>query len=331
MTEEEIKEKITAIFNPSMVRARDDLFRNSHKLVHYTSAEVAIEIIRHSRVWMRSTLCMNDLREVQHGMDMMRRFFAPVDADRSPDLGQIAFLQALNEVHSEASERSLELLNGWARSIEYGTFITCISEHPSSEDAHGRLSMWRAYGKGSVGVALVLNPEPFRATSDALKAYAAPVSYLSPVQFVANMHEVTSNIQNNKDFLKTVDLLEVVGAVFNMFLFGVTCNKHPGFGEEREWRLIHVPVMHPSPVLERSIKNIAGVPQPVYEIPLKNRPDEGLVGIEIPELIERLIIGPTEFPLAVQDALISELAAANVPNAAQKVFVSAIPLRPQSR
>lgn len=333
MTAEEIEtnEKITAIFNPSMVRARDDLFRNSHKLVHYTSAEVAIEIIRHSRVWMRSTLCMNDLSEVRHGMQMMRRFFAPVDPERSPDLGQIAFFRALDEVHPEAGAKSLELLNGWANTIEVGTFITCISEHPSSEDAHGRLSMWRAYGKGSVGVAMVLNPEPFRATSDVLKAYAAPVSYLSAVQFLAIMQEVTSNIGRDKDFLRTVDLSAVVGAVFNLFLFGVTCTKHPGFGEEREWRLIHVPAMHQSPVLERSIKNVGGVPQPVYEIPLKNRPEEGLVGIEIPELIERVIIGPTEFPVAVRDALITELAAANVPNAAQKVSVSAIPLRPQSR
>ena len=331
MTEEEAQEKITAIFAPSMVEARDGLFRRGDKLVHYTSADVAVEIIRHSKVWMRSALCMNDLSEVQHGLAMLRRFFAPIHPSRTPDLGQSDFLKALDSVHAGAGQAAIDLFNGWMSHIEFGTFITCISEHPASEDQHGRLSMWRAYGKGSVGVALVLNPEPFRGTSDVLKAYAAPVSYFSPDRFLEHMRVVAANIQKEADFLKTVDADMVRTAVFNLFLFTATCCKHPGFEEEREWRLIYVPTMHKSAVLKRSIKSIRGVPQEVYEIPLQNHPEGGLVGIELPELIERVIIGPSEYPVAVFDALVAELEAAHVKDAAKKVFTSGIPLRPQSR
>ena len=42
---------------------------------------------------------------------------------------------------------------------------------------------------------------------------------------------------------------------------------------------------------------------------------------------ERVIIGPTQFPLAVYDALVMELEKAGMADAGSKVAYSAIPLR----
>ena len=45
------------------------------RFVHYTSAENALKIIQSKRLWLRNTLCMSDFREVQHGFDILQRFF----------------------------------------------------------------------------------------------------------------------------------------------------------------------------------------------------------------------------------------------------------------
>ena len=72
---------------------------------------------------------------------------------------------------------------------------------------------------------------------------------------------------------------------------------------------------------------ISGVPQPVYKIPLNDLPDEGLVGLRIPELVDRVIIGPTDYPLAMFDAFTDALHEAGVEKPHERVFVSNIPLR----
>ncbi len=46
------------------------------RLVHYTTAEAALNIIRTKRFWMRNTNCMSDYREVQHGFDIFSNFFS---------------------------------------------------------------------------------------------------------------------------------------------------------------------------------------------------------------------------------------------------------------
>jgi hypothetical protein len=63
------------------------------------------------------------------------------------------------------------------------TFVACFSEHGGTnwdasdrdhqEDAFGRLSMWRAYGRGS-GVALVLNHKPFMSRRPAWSRVQSP-------------------------------------------------------------------------------------------------------------------------------------------------------------
>ena len=75
------------------------------------------------------------------------------------------------------------------------------------------------------------------------------------------------------------------------------------------------------------IQVIAGTPQPICKIALKDIPDEGLTGIEIPALLDRIIIGPSTYPLAMLNAFRSVLREAGIPNPDAKIFPSNIPLR----
>lgn len=187
--------------------------------------------------------------------------------------------------------------------------------------------MWRSYGMGSVGVGLVINPMPLYSTTDALKAYSNPVSYQSPNEFFESMRKVATNIVADHDFLKSQGEKEVFNGFFNLLLNTALCSKRPGFEEEQEWRIMHIPQMWPSDVLIRATETIGGVPQTIYKIPLKDIPEQGLAGIEIPSILERVIIGPTDYPLVVYRAFVDALAGAGVSNPGEKVVASRIPLR----
>jgi hypothetical protein len=115
--------------------------------------------------------------------------------------------------------------------------------------------------------------------------------------------------------------------LFEVYRYAVLCTKHPGFEEEKEWRLIYSPDLKLSDRIRIDIESVGGVPQLVGKVPLKDVPEEGLVGVEVPKLFERIIIGPTEFPFEIQAAFVGILTARNIPELVPRVIVSDIPLR----
>ena len=306
---------------PYAVKRIQKIKDGERKLVHYTSAANAIKIINSGEIWMRNSMCMADFSEVQHGHDNLIDFF-------TDDGRKQRFFDALNNCHDGVAQEAIKLFDDHWNSISTNTFITCVSEHdPISEDAHGRLSMWRAFGKGEVGVAFVLNTEAFLSESDVLKAYSSPVSYLTRGEFGDAMQSVIAGIERGQEFLKCTPRDQILSFTFNMLLFATTCSKHPGFLEEQEWRIIHLPDQHPSTVLKKSIETVGGIPQIVYKIPLQDIPDQGFVGAEIPKLVNKVIIGPSEFDVAVYSALELALGANGVENPGSVIGFSSIPLR----
>jgi hypothetical protein len=219
-----------------------------------------------------------------------------------------------------------DFFNKWIPLLHRDSFITCVSEHRTEEDLIGRLSMWRAYGK-TTGVALILNSEPFHTPTDALSTFVSPVAYFDPRRFSEEFSRVVTNIENETEFIREKGKEAVKDLLFRMFAFAVICTKHPGFEEEKEWRLIHCPWWWSSTRLRREIVSIQGTPQPIYKVPLEDIPEENLRGIEIPAFLERLIIGPTRDPLAVWEAFRDVLVECGVTNPDQKVIVSDVPLR----
>ena len=134
-------------------------------------------------------------------------------------------------------------------------------------------------------------------------------------------------IEDNIDFVRSLSREALFGCVFHAFKFASICTKHPGFREEKEWRVIYIPEMEKSTLIKKDIEVINGTPQPVHKIPLKDVPEEGLVGIEIPELIDRIIIGPTDYGVAMLEAFRDLLSDAGVENPIDRIHVSSIPLR----
>lgn len=318
MIEEEIEKRVEELFFPYATRKQNEVKANGSRFVHYSTAEAAVKILKSKEVWMRKKTTMNDFMEVEYGFELLRTAYvgeagAPLKA-------------VLERLFPGACEELEERFNSWLPTFRNETFITCISEHLDHEDAIGRLSMWGAYGGGN-GVAVVLNNTAFATASDALKAYTSPVAYVSAAQFAREFAQISNNLAADEDFLRLIGRDAAISNVFTMMRFMIVGTKHPGFHEELEWRILHTPSLEPSERIPRSIEVIQGVPQLVHKIPLKSYPDEGFLGAEIPELVERIIIGPSLHGYAMRDAFVGILEEAGVADAGARVYVSDIPLR----
>lgn len=315
------QEKLSSIFTPLAKARRDDVIARKARFVHYTTAENAMKIIRSKRLWMRNAKCMNDYMEVSHGHDLLVRFFQ--DQGRKQ-----LFYEALQPIGNEVARQAIELFDQWWQKLQFNTFITSISEHGPAEDIHGRLSMWRAYGQLSARAAIVVNIpfEPADAT-EGLKVILSPVFYFGYPEVEKELYAVIENINKHTAFLLTQGTQIIKNWVFAMFVALSVSLKHEGFKEEREWRVLYLPELYPSKLLSPTIETINGIPQTVYQIPLEDNPTERVTGTAIPQLLDRIIIGPSSYPFPMYQAFTAALEGVGVVNAGSKVIVSGIPLR----
>lgn len=97
-----------AIFDPDGAKKRLDLFFSNGKLVHYTTSSVLLSILENNSVWMRNVRVMNDFMEVEHGVEIMRRFFRPPSKE-FPDVGREAFINALNSIFPDLFEKTISI------------------------------------------------------------------------------------------------------------------------------------------------------------------------------------------------------------------------------
>lgn len=311
-------DRVTRIFFPYTEMKTREVISAGGRFVYYTTAETATCILRNKQIWMRNTAAMNDYLEVEHGFDCLNASYKAAPGN--------TFNAALNACFPGLADEVRDFSNGWLPSIRRDTYITCVSEHLPEENQHGRLSMWRAYG-GQTGVALILNGAVMFGKSNALNVFSSPVAYLHPDAFAAQFEKIAKNMESEVEYIKNLGQETVKQIVFTMLRFAVLCTKHPGFHEEREWRVVASPSMHPTDHATLGIEVIRGTPQVVLKLDLQNQPDKGLVGLAIPELLDRIIIGPCEFPQVIRSAFQKLLTEAEVPDPEKKIIVSDIPLR----
>ena len=324
--------RLNKIFMPHAMRQREETSsRQTNKLTgeapkafrfaHYTTAEAALNIMRTKRLWMRNTTCMADYREVQHGFDILKSFFDPTKTAE--------FAAALDACVPGAAMEAITKFNGWwEQHLPFSIFVASMSEHSEKENVHGRLSMWRAFGASSTRVAIIIEIPRYTDSAQALGLMFSPVAYLTKDQVHELIREVISNASNECLFLQSLDRTLVVNYIFYMLLAGVACLKHEGFQEEQEWRAIYAPQINASPLMQVGVESVSGVPQHVYKIPLDRTVSPAIAELDISQLLHHVIIGPSPYPWVVYQAFVDELAKAGIANAAGKVFISDIPIRP---
>lgn len=304
------------LFCPHWMEKTVNLHVSNLKLIHYTTMETLLKIAENREVWLRNVRCMNDFSEVQWGARLVESFF---DSDEAR-----LFWQTLEEIQPGIQEKIATSYRGWVQDFIKNTFVFCVSEHNPSTHPIGRLSMWRAYAQSN-GCAIVLNAEPFYRVSDALGTYTFPVCYKSEEEANDMFRSIVHNITNKVDLLKTLGELD--GFVFQMLEYHATCLKHPAFEEEHEWRIIHRPQQNFNDRMKPEFTSVRGVVQKLFKLPLLNIPEENLVGIEPTEIVEQLLLGPSQDSAIMKDAAIEILREIGFEKPDQIVKETRIPLR----
>jgi hypothetical protein len=290
------------------------------RFVHYTTAEAALSIIRTKRFWLRNTNCMADYREVQHGFDIFNRYFQDPAKHK-------AFVDAFEACSPRVADDAFAAFNSWWQDLRFNTYIASVSEHKDSEDVHGRLSMWRAFGGTGTRVAIVLRFPYVSLAASSLAVTFSPVAYLSESGAHDVIDRAVANVHANRDYLRTLNRDILIQLIFQMFVSGIVCLKHEGFHEEREWRAIYTPKRLPSPLMESATEVIAGVPQVIYKIPFDGSASPLIADLDFTQVFDRLIVGPTPYPWPIYGAFVEALKSAGVPLTEERVFVSGIPIR----
>ena len=314
----------TAIFFPYMAKKRLEFQSAQRAFIYYTTAATALKALRSREIWMRLTGVMNDHSEVQHGIACLNTALSPSSATGH----QLA--NSLNGCFQDLYHEVLNEFGQWVPSMISDTFITCMSEHDLKDREYWKLSMWRAYG-GNAGVAFILNPKVFFSETQVLAAYTVPVLYADPEALQAMLSEVAQNILKNTAYIQHFGRDQARGAFFTALRWAAISTKHPAFKEEREWRIVSSPSIQRSEYVKQFQEVIGEIPQPVLKIELKDQPSEGLIGLQLEDFIEEILIGPCEFPGIIARAITQELQQHNFINLCNKIRYTGIPLRLNQR
>lgn len=326
MTDSE--QQIMQIFLPHAFREVERARRDDIRFVHYTSADTGLKILASQEILLRNSTLMNDFSEVRHGFDCLLAAY-------NSEMGE-RLKTAIRQVQEDLPEILESNFNSQILDIANQTYLMSVSEHHGHhEDRFGRLSMWRAYAAKD-GVAFVMKNTPFLNESNALQAFSSPVSYATPEDFQPTFEEVVYSIETNIGFVKQMGGHAVHEMLMHAFRFAVQSTKHPAFQEEKEWRVIYTPTILgvqgdiTPQQMERvptRILSINGVPQRVYSIPFRDYPDDGFTGATIPDLIDRILVGPSADGQIIAETFISELQRLGVSDAESKVQLTGVPLR----
>lgn len=321
MTNDKKIEKAWEIFFPYSLMKNKQFISGEFKFVQYTSTQAAMNFIKKAEVWLRNSNGMNDYLEIEHGCDCLRAAF------HSESTGK-CFKELLSKIHPDLENKLVKYFDGWISKFRFDTYLISISEHPPKEDQFGRLSMWRAYG-GRQAVAIVINSQALirEPENNIFEAELMPVIYQDESGFEKDLKELTGRIEKNLDFIKTLGKDNIFEYLFEVFRQVVFTVKHPGFSEEREWRVIYNPSYKKSKYVLEEVVCINGVPQRIYKIPIKNVPEESFTGFEIHDLVDKIIIGPSDNQIILGDAFSSLLRNAGCEAPEKRIRYSGIPLR----
>jgi len=312
---------LDSIFYGEFANKRQNL--KSKKLVHYTSAENALNILTNNEVWLRNTRLANDYSEILWGLERVQRFFfSELNTAKR-------FERLLNSIQINLFEKIKTRIMHGSDKLVSDTYISCFSEHEGSENSTGRLSMWRAYGPKN-GVGIIFKPDVFFLDDYTLGVLSYPCHYWSSNKVETKFLDLIQLAEDKVNELKKVDPIVLVLVVVERLLAFAISLKHPGFQEEKEWRIVYRPnssvlklLKSDKSAMKSKIETIGGVPQTVYKMPLDRK-----YHTDIATNLDSILVGPSEFSEEIATSF-EKLLEARIPNVRNRISISEIPLRTQ--
>ena len=290
-------------------------------LAHYTSIQTIEKIINSEEIWLSNPLFMNDLEELQFGLLTGVELF-----QQSKVVDEICGKQKADDARQILTNCFMDYDKKHALKV----FVFCLSEH-RPDDNDGKLSMWRAYGSGGNGAAIVFNTEPvFRWEGSPL--IFAKVGYASTEERKAKLEQLIERwcrIVADNQIPKDLFWLAPTN-LFDIFKLFALTSKHIGFEEEQEWRVIYMPERDLHNMLTDGFSYVVGNRgvEPKLKLKFVSLPGSPTPSpVSLASFLDRIILGPSvSSPLA--ENCFREMLKQKKPEFVDKVVASSIPLRP---
>ena len=302
--------------NRQLKRIKDEQIN----FVHYTNAETAFKIIKNQEIWLRNVAVMNDFREFEHGKECL------VNLLDDSEEGQ-ALKNIFNVINPDIFDKVYSDFKNWGSFIKDDFYISYFSEHKNKDNDIGKLSMWRAYG-GNSGVAIVFKQDFFSEIYTNYGLDFSSVAYLNQDELKQEINHLAITISSNIEQIKSLSTKDLSFYLFNIFRFSALCNKHIGFDEEKEWRLIAIASQNiKNDLISQEIETISGIPQNILKVRLKGIALDNLV---FKDMIHKVIIGPCLYPWIIRNSIATALRDIGITDPENIIHISNIPLRVNS-
>lgn len=193
-------------------------------LYHYCGVEAFFNILRRKRVWLSGANNFNDYSELQWGIDKV--------------------FSCLNSMRSDFPLEDIKFIHNVFLSNNSLKFICSLSEEGDL------LSQWRAYAENGGGLSIGFNKSflpsreymPHSNVDPGKSIGTYPVIYDNDAQDLTIREIITSTLNAMRGVDRDKQGASVLNAVYR--LTGLVCvYKNPAFSEEREWRMVHSPIL----------------------------------------------------------------------------------------
>lgn len=291
-------------------------------LAHYTTPYAFEQIVKNEELWLSHPFYMNDHEELRWGIEQGVRRFRESSALREACKDAETFAR-LTSKFDQLTER-------FVLSHSADIYVLCLSAH-DREDNDGRLSMWRGYGANGNGICFVLDFSKLPQNDNSPLLFG-PVDYRSSAE---RLEWWDSRLSEGAQFLCSVGAEDVQLDLLAKELFERLCiasiySKHRGFKEEGEWRVVFWSPRPGSADFARmqSYAATATGMQPKLKLSLKR--DSGVIkgGVGLCDLIDRVIVGPSQAGRLAVNTVGRMLAELDRPSLSSRVLQSSIPYRP---
>ncbi|PTR10514.1 Protein of unknown function (DUF2971) [Nitrosospira sp. Nsp5] len=192
--------------------------KDPRALHHYTTQNGLIGIIRDRVVWATNICYMNDAREFNYAMELLREAMASFECG---DTEQFAFV--------------LPFVRPQAWDVYPNVFVFSMSEHKD------RLGLWRAYAGGVAGYSIGFSTSELREAARKAGFHLVRCTYNREEQqqliakFVEDIRSWVNSLSAGEFSMRQHTLIQ---NFWDNFALLAAQLKHPSFSEEAEWRLI---------------------------------------------------------------------------------------------
>jgi Protein of unknown function (DUF2971) len=195
-------------------------------LYHYTNQRGLLGILSSKQIWASHTQYLNDAREFQHAIDLMKEELSRMKAEAAyRDQGHL-----IAELEEALTLKGIGKMN------------VCVCSFSQNGDL---LSQWRAYGDGP-GFSIGFSGDFLRAIANEHSFWLAPVLYQDREQheFIRTLLNdvLTENLQRGMIQNGDDDARRVGGNLLAYLNRYAPIVKHKSFSEEQEWRIITRPM-----------------------------------------------------------------------------------------